>query len=71
MINKILRWGGVLFIMIGATFVAFNIQPYSVISLNLGTLLYLIYAYKTKDWALFILNVFLFLIYGIGVYIRI
>jgi len=71
MINIILRWGGVFCIMLGATFVTFNIQPFSVIFLSLGTFLYLIYAYIVKDWALFIMNMFLFLVYGVGVFIRV
>ena len=71
MINKILRWGGVLCIMLGATFVTLNLQPLNVIFLSLGTFMYLIYAWLTKDWALVVLNMFLFLIYIIGVLIRI
>jgi len=71
MINNILKWSGVFFICLGATLVTFDIQPYNVISLNLGTLFYTIYAIRTKDAALLVLNLFLFSIYGAGVLMRI
>ncbi len=71
MINTTLKWFGVFFICLGATLVTFDIQPYNVICLNLGTLSYTIYAIRTKDAALFVLNLFLFSIYGAGVLMRI
>ena len=71
MINNTLKWVGVFFICAGATLVTLDIQPYNVICLNLGTLSYTIFAIRTKDTALLVLNLFLFSIYGTGVLMRI
>jgi hypothetical protein len=65
--NKILEWIACLVTIAGAVCTAARIDPLNIYLLNLGAILYLIWAVRIKITSLVLINVVLLLIYIYGV----
>jgi len=65
-IQKILKWSGCGFVIVGAILTAFNIYPLNLLILNLGIVCYVIWGIMTKEYSILVLNVVLFVIYLVG-----
>ena len=68
MFNNMLKWGGMLSVVLGALATSFRIDPVNIYLLNLGALLYLIWAVRIREWNLIVVNAVLLLIYIIGLF---
>ncbi len=66
--DKVLKWGGMLCVVLGALATSFRIDPVNIYLLNLGALLYLIWAVRIREWNLIVVNAVLLLIYVIGLF---
>lgn len=69
MVNSILKWSGMAVVILGALFTSLRIDPLNIYFLNLGSLLYLLWGYRIREWNLVIVNAVLLGIYMIGIYV--
>jgi hypothetical protein len=67
-LDKVLKWSGMLCVVLGALATSFRIDPVNIYLLNLGALLYLIWAVRIREWNLIVVNAVLLLIYIIGLF---
>ena len=58
------------FTLVGALFTTLAWDPFNILFLNLGAVLYLFWAYRVRDWNLVAVNGGLLTIYLIGAIIR-
>ena len=65
-INTVLKWSATVLILIGAVLTSFAIDPANIYFMNVGTLVWLIWALRIKDKALIVVNAGLLVIYIIG-----
>ena len=68
MLNSFLKWTATALTVFGAIATSLKIMPLNVILLNTGALLYLIWAYRIKEWSLVAVNGALVAIYAIGIF---
>lgn len=66
MIDNFLKWTATVLILIGAVLTSFAIDPANIYFMNVGTLVWLIWALRIKDKALIVVNAGLLIIYIIG-----
>jgi hypothetical protein len=66
MLNSMLKWSGMAAVILGAIFTSLRIDPMNIFFLNLGALLYLIWAVRIREWNLVIVNGVLLAIYVVG-----
>jgi hypothetical protein len=67
MFNSILKWVAMCFALTGALLTSFQITPINVYLLNVGSLLYAIWAFRIKEVNIIVVNVGLLIIYVMGV----
>lgn len=65
-INNILKWSATVLILIGAVLTSLAIDPANIYFMNIGTLVWLIWALRINDKALIVVNAGLLLIYLAG-----
>ena len=68
MVNFALKWGGCAAVVLGALFTSLRIDPANIYALNLGALLYLIWAIRIKERNLVVVNGVLLLLYIVGLF---
>lgn len=68
MLNSILKWSGCATVLIGALCTSLRIDPLNIYFLNLGALLYLIWAVRIKETNLIIVNGVLLALYVVGLF---
>ncbi len=68
MLNFILKWVACAVTLSGALCTALRIDPTNIYLLNVGAVLYLIWAVRIREWNLIVVNVVLLLIYIIGLF---
>jgi hypothetical protein len=61
--NNILKWSATVLILIGAVLTSFAIDPANIYFMNIGTLIWLIWALRIRDKALIVVNAGLLVIY--------
>jgi hypothetical protein len=65
--NNILKWAGCLLVLAGAVCTSLKICPLNVILLNLGSFCYFIWGVRIREMNIWLLNLVLLIIYGIGI----
>jgi hypothetical protein len=65
-INTVLKWTACAATLVGAACTALNVYPLNIALLNLGSVLYLMWAVRIREWNLIVVNAVLLLIYIIG-----
>lgn len=65
-LNNILKWVATTITLIGAVLTSLNIYPLNVITFNLGSVLWLIFAIRIKEPSLIVVNAGLLLVYVAG-----
>ena len=65
-LNNILKWVATAITLIGAVLTSLNIYPLNVITFNLGSVLWLIFAIRIKEPSLIVVNTCLLLVYVAG-----
>lgn len=70
MVNSILKWTACVVICVGAALTTFRIDPWNLVFLNLGAVLYASWGYRVREWNQVVVNVFLILLYAGGFLIR-
>jgi len=68
MLNNILKWAGCATVLAGALCTSLRIDPLNIYLLNLGALLYLIWAVRIKETNLIIVNGVLLALYVLGLF---
>jgi hypothetical protein len=68
--TNILKWIATTFTLSGALSVSLSWEPYSMILLNIGSTLFLIWGFLIRDKAIIAVNVGLLSIYIYGLYIK-
>jgi hypothetical protein len=68
LLNFILKWVACAVTLSGALCTALRIDPTNIYLLNVGAVLYLIWAVRIREWNLIVVNVVLLLIYIIGLF---
>ena len=68
MLNNILKWAGCATVLLGALCTSLRIDPLNIYFLNLGALLYLIWAVRIKETNLIIVNGVLLALYVLGLF---
>lgn len=68
--TNILKWVATVFVLVGALSVSLSWEPYNMIVLNIGAILFLIWGYLIRDRAIIAVNVGLLGIYVYGLIIR-
>lgn len=66
--NDILKWAGCLAVVAGALATSFRIDPLNIYLLNLGALLYLVWAVRIRELNLVLVNGVLLAIYAVGLF---
>lgn len=66
-LNSILKWTATVTILIGAVLTSLAIDPLNIYIMNVGTLIWLIWALRIRDNALIVVNAGLLVIYLGGV----
>lgn len=66
-INFTIKWVACIITLIGASFSAFNFYPYNIIVLNVGTVLYLIWSFRIREYSLVVFNIGILIIYTLGI----
>ena len=69
MLNKLLKWSGMVSVIAGALLTSFRIDPMNIWFLNMGAALYLIWALRIKEWNLVAVNGVLLGIYAVGLFV--
>lgn len=69
MLDKVLKWSGMVAVIGGAVCTSLRIDPVNIWLLNLGALLYMIWALRIREWNLVIVNAVLLLIYVGGLFV--
>lgn len=67
--NKVdfyLQWIATAVTILGAVFTAVNVYPANVIAFNLGSVLWLVYAYRIRAKSLIVVNLAMLIIYFAG-----
>ena len=67
-INSILKWVACAVTLAGAACTALNVYPANIALLNLGSILYLVWAVRIREWNLIVVNAVLLLIYIMGAF---
>ena len=70
MINKILKWTALVLTLTGAICTSMKLDPANIYLLNLGSVVYLIWSYRIREWSLVIVNIGLLAIYLPGAVLR-
>lgn len=70
MINFALKWLGCACVVFGALCTSFRIDPANIYLLNLGALLYLLWAVRIREHNLIIVNGILLTIYIVGLFVK-
>ena len=68
MLNNILKWGGCATVVLGALCTSLRIDPLNIYFLNVGALLYLLWAIRIKERNLIIVNGVLLALYIVGLF---
>jgi hypothetical protein len=68
MLNNILKWGGCATVVGGALCTSLRIDPLNIYLLNIGALLYLIWAVRIRELNLVLVNAVLLVIYIVGLF---
>lgn len=66
--NDILKWAGCLAVVAGALATSLRIDPLNIYLLNLGALLYLVWAVRIRELNLVLVNGVLLAIYAVGLF---
>jgi hypothetical protein len=66
MLNTALKWTACAVTLAGAICTALRIDPMNIYLLNLGALMYLIWAVRIREWSLVTINAGLLIIYLVG-----
>lgn len=66
MLNTILKWLGCAAVCGGALCTSLRIDPLNIYLLNLGALLYLVWAVRIQERSLVVVNAVLLAIYAVG-----
>jgi len=67
-LNNVLKWGGCLAVVAGALATSLRIDPLNIYLLNLGALLYLVWAVRIRELNLVLVNGVLLAIYAVGLF---
>jgi len=70
LVNTLLKWSGFAAVVMGAACTSLMIDPLNIWLLNLGAVLYMLWAWRVRDWNIAICNAVLLTIYVIGLFIR-
>lgn len=65
--TTVIKWLALVFALVGATLTALVVVPYNIYVMNVGSLLYAIWAWRVKDVNIFIVNFGLLCIYATGI----
>ncbi len=68
MLNFILKWVACAVTLSGALCTALRIDPMNIYLLNLGSILYLMWSVRIREWNLIVVNAVLLLIYITGLF---
>lgn len=68
MLNFILKWVACVVTLSGALCTALRIDPMNIYLLNLGSILYLMWSVRIREWNLIVVNAVLLLIYITGLF---
>jgi len=68
LLNTVLKWTACVVTVSGAMLTALNVYPANIALLNLGSILYLVWAVRIKEWNLIVVNAVLLLIYIMGAF---
>jgi hypothetical protein len=68
MFNNTLKWGGCLAVVLGALCTSLRIDPLNIYLLNIGALLYLVWAIRIRELNLVLVNGVLLAIYIVGLF---
>jgi hypothetical protein len=66
--NNVLKWAGCLAVVLGALCTSLRIDPLNIYLLNLGALLYLVWAVRIRELNLVLVNGVLLAIYLVGLF---
>ncbi len=66
MLNNILKWTACFLTLAGALTTSLQIDPLNIYFLNVGSVLYLIWAIRIRELSLVVINAGLLLIYVVG-----
>lgn len=65
--SKVFKWAATFVTLVGALMTSLAIDPYNVYLLNLGAILFLIWAIRIREPAMIAVNLGLLLIYLLGI----
>lgn len=66
MLDNVLKWSGMAFVIAGALCTSFRIDPLNIVLLNAGALVYMLWALRIREMNLVIVNAVLLAIYAVG-----
>lgn len=69
MMNRVLKWSATAVTIAGAILTSMNLFPWNVLAFNIGSVLWLAFAFRIKERSLIVVNAALLLIYMVGLFI--
>ena len=67
--NRVLKWSATAVTIAGAILTSMNLFPWNVLAFNIGSVLWLAFAFRIKERSLIVVNAALLLIYMVGLFI--
>jgi energy-converting hydrogenase Eha subunit C len=71
MMNTVLKWTATVVTILGALAVVFKLDPLNIWLFNIGSLIWLVWAFRIREYSIVLVNAVMILIYASGLIMRI
>lgn len=69
-LNNFLKWTATILTILGALAISYKIDPLNIYLLNAGSVFWIIWSLRIREYSILIVNVVMMLIYGHGLIMR-
>lgn len=69
MMNRVLKWSATAVTIAGAVLTSLNLFPWNVAAFNIGSVLWLLFAFRIQERSLIVVNAALLMIYMVGLFV--
>jgi hypothetical protein len=69
-LNSFLKWSATILTILGALAITHKLDPLNIYLLNIGSVLWIMWAFRIREYAILAVNIAMMLIYAHGLIIR-
>jgi hypothetical protein len=69
-LNTFLKWSATILTILGALAITHKLDPLNIYLLNVGSVLWIMWSFRIREYAILIVNIAMMLIYAHGLIIR-